>query len=191
MRLVSLPFLHLTLVCASYIVKIEWVQVFVHHKQGNLTLQHEFQDEEESWPLEFNSTFAEDMVAKHNEKRKLHGAQMLTWNKTVFEYAAEYASKYDCSGQLKHLGGSYGENLAIGYTLNGTIDAWYDEGKSYQYGTESTYNHFTALIWNSTCNVGCAYKYCNEVWHTYIICSYYPAGNVVGQSKENVLPTIN
>lgn len=138
----------------------------------------------------FNKTFAEIMKEDHNQKRSLHGAQKLTWNSTLFDFASAYAQKYDCTGKLKHLGGPYGENLAIGYSPTGAIDAWYDEGKTYQYGLESTYDHFTALVWNSSSQLGCAYKYCNEVWGSYIICSYYPPGNVVGKSSENVFPLI-
>lgn len=139
---------------------------------------------------ECNNTFALEILEVHNEKRALHGAQKLSWNDTVYEYAAQYASKYDCSGKLVHSGGSYGENLAIGYTVVGGANAWYDEGDTYVYGSESTYNHFTAMIWNSSYAVGCAYKYCNAVWGTYIICSYYPAGNVIGQCSKNVFPLL-
>ncbi|KAG2735925.1 hypothetical protein G9P44_000015 [Scheffersomyces stipitis] len=134
--------------------------------------------------------FASQMVELHNEKRQIHGATLLSWNNSAFEYAAAYADQYDCSGVLKHSGGSFGENLAIGYTTEGAVNAWYNEGATYVYGSESTYNHFTALIWNSTTSLGCAYKYCNKVWGTYIICSYYPAGNVVGYSSRNVFPPI-
>ncbi|CCE80141.1 Piso0_003241 [Millerozyma farinosa CBS 7064] len=139
-------------------------------------------------PYSFNETFAQEMLSEHNKKRALHRAQQLEWNSTVFDYAANYAQKYDCSGKLKHSGGPYGENLAVGYSPIAAVDAWYDEGKSYKYGTESTYDHFTALVWNSTSQLGCAYKNCNSEWGTYIVCSYYTAGNVVGESSKNVFP---
>lgn len=141
-------------------------------------------------PYVLNKTFAIQMTDNHNYKRSLHGAQMLHWNSTVFEYAANYALEYNCSGILQHSGGKYGENLAIGYTTNGSVDAWYAEGDDYPYGTESIYDHFTALVWNNSFSLGCAYKYCNSVWGTYIICSYYPAGNVIGESVQNVFPVI-
>lgn len=140
-------------------------------------------------PYELNKTFASIMLEQHNLKRSYHDAQPLSWNSSAFDYAYKYAADYDCSGVLTHSGGSvFGENLAIGYSPIGSINAWYDEGNSYAYGTESTYNHFTAMIWNSTYGVGCASKYCNSIWGTYIICSYYPPGNVIGYSTGNVFP---
>lgn len=136
-----------------------------------------------------NQTFAELMVFHHNSKRELHQSQPLAWNSTLFEFAASYASGYDCSGVLTHSGNAYyGENLAIGYSPVGAINAWYNEGNTYDYTNHGTFDHFTAMIWNHTNAIGCAARYCNEVWGSYIICSYYPPGNMVGQSLENVFP---
>lgn len=135
-----------------------------------------------------NATFAKLMVSEHNLKRKKHRAQPLGWNSTLFEFAASYASSYDCSGVLTHSGNAfYGENLAIGYSPVGAIDAWYKEGNTYDYSKHDTYNHFTAMVWNDTTAIGCQTRYCSQVWGSYIICSYYPPGNIVGQSLENVL----
>ncbi|CAH2352052.1 probable pathogenesis-related protein CaO19.2336 [[Candida] railenensis] len=135
-------------------------------------------------------SFDSIMLAAHNNFRSLHNAQQVAWNTTLYDYAYSYASKYDCSGDLVHSGGPYGENLAIGYTPNGSVNAWYDEGQSYNYKTQDTYDHFTQVIWNGTSQIGCAYKYCNEVWGKYIICSYYPPGNIIGESSENVFPLV-
>ncbi|ODV80991.1 PR-1-like protein [Suhomyces tanzawaensis NRRL Y-17324] len=133
-----------------------------------------------------SDTFKADILDLHNRYRLVHRAQHLHWNDTVEAYAESFASRYLCSGVLEHSGGPYGENLAIGYTTTGAVDAWYEEGAGYDYGSESTYNHFTAMIWNSSSSLGCATHYCNSVWGTYIVCSYYPAGNVVGYSSVNV-----
>lgn len=138
--------------------------------------------------LPFNKTFSEEILKLHNEKRSLHGAQMMSWNNTLFEYAAKFAINYDCSGILKHSGGPYGENLALGYTVEGAINAWYEEGDNYDYLTHNEYNHFTQMIWNSSNQLGCATKHCNSVWNDYIVCSYYEQGNVLGYSSNNVFP---
>lgn len=166
---------------AIYVAKIETVYVQEIPKPNKIIYSGKYL---------FNESFAIDILNQHNIKRKLHGTQSLSWNSTVFEYAAAYAQDYDCSGILTHSGGKYGENLAIGYSTDGSVNAWYDEGGTYKYGLENVYNHFTALIWNSTSQVGCAYKYCSQTWGTYIVCSYYPAGNVIGYSTENVFPPI-
>jgi len=90
---------------------------------------------------------------------------------------------------LTHTHGQYGENLACGYKDGpSAVKAWYDEGETYDYSTANEYNHFTQLVWKDTTKLGCAYKDCSaENWGLYIICSYDPAGNVIGKEKQNVL----
>ncbi|CCE86536.1 Piso0_005031 [Millerozyma farinosa CBS 7064] len=132
--------------------------------------------------------FAKSILEAHNDKRAKHSAKSLSWSKDLYDYASNYASKYSCSGSLKHSGGKYGENLAVGYkTGPDAVDAWYDEGKSYNYGSASSFDHFTQVIWKGTSQVGCAYKDCSsENWGKYIICSYNPAGNMVGMGSQNL-----
>ncbi|KAG7879809.1 hypothetical protein KL905_001303 [Ogataea polymorpha] len=134
-----------------------------------------------------DSDFQEAILKEHNDKRALHGVDALTWDDTLAQYAQNYADQYSCSGVLTHSGGKYGENLALGYSTTGTVDAWYNEGANYNYGSScSVYDHFTQVIWKSTTKVGCGYKYCNDYWGTYIVCSYDPAGNIVGECASNV-----
>lgn len=137
------------------------------------------------------SDFESQILNEHNVKRALHGVPNLSWDATLASYAQAYADKYDCSGTLTHSGGQYGENLALGYTITGSVDAWYSEGDNYNYGSAcSVYDHFTQVVWESTTKVGCGYKKCDDYWGTYIICSYDPAGNFVGQCDSNVLPLV-
>lgn len=132
--------------------------------------------------------FAKSILDAHNDKRAKHSAKNLSWSKDLYDYASDYASKYSCSGSLKHSGGKYGENLAVGYkTGPDAVNAWYDEGKSYNYASTSLFDHFTQVIWKGTSEVGCAYKDCSsENWGKYIICSYNPAGNMVGEGSQNL-----
>lgn len=137
------------------------------------------------------SDFQTEILNEHNAKRALHGVSDLTWDSTLEAYAQNYADDYDCSGTLTHSGGQYGENLAIGYTTTGAVDAWYSEGDDYTYGSGcSVYDHFTQVVWKSTTKVGCGYKKCGSYWGTYIICSYDPAGNYVGECDSNVTPLV-
>ncbi|RLV96262.1 hypothetical protein JA1_000429 [Spathaspora sp. JA1] len=137
--------------------------------------------------------FSQQILDAHNQKRALHGVSPLTWEQAAYDYAQAYADKYDCSGNLVHSGGPYGENLALGYNDGpSAVNAWYNEGTNYDYGSETDYDHFTAIIWKSTTKLGCAYKDCSaENWGKYIICSYDPAGNVLGEMSANVLPPVN
>lgn len=159
--------------------------VVTHSQPTSTTISYE-------GPYKFNQTFAILILLLHNIKRSIHGVHNLTWNSSLFEYASKMTQLYDCSGILSHLGGPDGENLALGYTVEGAIDAWYSEGKLYDYkhGGDGVYNHFTQLIWNSSTSLGCATSFCNNVWGNYIVCEYYPPGNVIGQSSRNVFPPL-
>lgn len=136
-----------------------------------------------------DQAFAKDILDAHNQKRAAHLAQPLTWSLDLYDYAQNYANLYDCSGTLTHSGGQYGENLAVGYsTGDSAVTAWYDEGNGFNYQSGDVLDHFTQVIWGSTTQLGCAYKDCSaENWGKYVICSYNPAGNVVGQVLKNVL----
>jgi pathogenesis-related protein 1 len=138
-----------------------------------------------------DSSFQSQILNEHNVKRALHGVSALSWDSTLEAYAQAYADKYDCSGTLTHSGGQYGENLALGYTVTGSVDAWYDEGANYDYGsTCSVLDHFTQVVWKSTTKVGCGQKQCGSYYGTYIICSYDPAGNYIGECSSEVLPPV-
>ncbi|CAB4256941.1 similar to Saccharomyces cerevisiae YJL079C PRY1 Protein of unknown function [Maudiozyma barnettii] len=136
------------------------------------------------------SDFASSMLSEHNKKRELHqNTPDLTWSETLASYAQNYADNYDCSGNLVHSGGQYGENLAVGYGTTGSVDAWYNEISNYDFsnpGFSSNTGHFTQLVWKGTSQVGCGVKSCGGVWGDYVICSYNPAGNVAGQYADNV-----
>lgn len=135
------------------------------------------------------------LLVAHNNRRGLHkDTPLLSWSKELETYAQNYADSFDCSGQLTHSGGPYGENLALGYGIEGAVKAWYDEIDQYDYnnqGFSELTGHFTQLIWKDTTEVGCAVKYCGETWGDYVVCSYNPAGNVIGEFNENVLPLIS
>lgn len=136
-----------------------------------------------------DQAFAKDILDAHNKKRTAHLAPALKWSLTLYSYAQDYANKYDCSGSLTHSGGKYGENLAVGYSSgDSAVTAWYDEGKGFNYNSGSVLDHFTQVVWKDTTQLGCAYKDCSaENWGKYVICSYDPAGNVVGEVLQNVL----
>jgi len=136
-----------------------------------------------------DKTFAKEILDAHNTDRAKHLAQPLSWDTDAYNYAKKNADNYDCSGVLTHTHGQFGENLACGYKDGpSAVQAWYEEGQTYDYSTANEYNHFTQMVWKDTTKVGCAYKDCSsENWGLYIICSYDPVGNVIGQNKANVL----
>lgn len=120
-----------------------------------------------------------------NTFRRQHNATALTWNTTLATTAAHLTEP--CN--FKHSGGPNGENIAAGYAnVTAAIDGWGNERAKENYGdgkfSEDT-GHFTQLVWKATRTVGCARKDCQELgW--FLVCEYWPPGNVEGQFKEQV-----
>ncbi|KAK6462337.1 CAP domain-containing protein, partial [Scheffersomyces coipomensis] len=137
-----------------------------------------------------NVTFAISILDAHNQYRAIHQVAPLSWEVSAYSYAQNDADNYDCSGVLTHTHGPFGENLAAGFPDGpSAVAAWYAEGSTYDYSTESTYNHFTQVVWKGSTKVGCAFKNCQaENWGLYVVCEYDPPGNVIGEEQANVLP---
>ncbi len=99
-------------------------------------------------------------------------------------------------------GGPYGENLAAGYA-NGTaaVEGWGNERSEYDFDAQEfskETGHFTQLVWKNTELLGCGRARCggggqnageDEVSGWYVVCEYYPPGNVQGAFAENVQDT--
>ncbi|KAK8004560.1 hypothetical protein PG989_004279 [Apiospora arundinis] len=117
------------------------------------------------------------------------------------EHLGERDGRKDRGGRcdFKHSGGPYGENLALGCSnATSCVAAWGDERREYDFGRgdfgEAT-GHFTQLVWKNTTSVGCGARLCGggsgendggsaRGW--YLVCEYWPRGNVIGQFKEEV-----
>lgn len=104
-------------------------------------------------------------------------------------------------------GGPYGENLAEGYTnITSAIDAWAIESSQYKYSPPTGFSektgHFTQLVWKATTDVGCGVADCSanlgesgKAFGWFLVCEYWPPGNVVGDHneyfKENVQSVVS
>ncbi|KAF1996108.1 PR-1-like protein [Amniculicola lignicola CBS 123094] len=126
-----------------------------------------------------------------NQYRRQHNASDVVWNGTLAKIASEWSE--DCV--FEHSGGPTGENLAAGYpNTSASIIAWGHERVDYdfkkgEFGHDT--GHFTQLVWKSTTSIGCGRTYCNNkdkkgAYGWYLVCEYWPHGNVIGQFKENV-----
>uniref|UniRef100_A0A060T9D9 ARAD1D14652p n=1 Tax=Blastobotrys adeninivorans TaxID=409370 RepID=A0A060T9D9_BLAAD len=134
------------------------------------------------------SSFAKECLDEHNKDRAEHSADPLSWNQTLADYAQNYLKSSNC--KFAHSGGPYGENIAMGYaTTTDAIQDWYNEYKNYDYSgggfSEST-GHFTQMVWKGTTQLGCAQIKCDK--GDYLVCEYYPWGNVQGSYQMNVSP---
>lgn len=89
--------------------------------------------------------------------------------------------------------GPNGENLAEGFTnITPAVDAWGNERAHYNFHkprfSEVT-GHFTQLVWKRTTSVGCGRVNCNgknDVEGWFLVCEYWPPGNVGGEYAEEV-----
>lgn len=146
-------------------------------------------------------TFRESVLNSTNFFRYEHSAGYIYWNETLASYAQSYSE--ECIWEHSH--GPYGENLARGYPdTTSAVDAWGNERALYNFSstdptgfTEDT-GHFTQLVWESTQATGCGWTDCNGkngLDGVYVVCEYWPAGNVVGEDNiffiDNVAPERN
>ncbi|KAK4224838.1 CAP domain-containing protein, partial [Podospora fimiseda] len=140
----------------------------------------EFTDPEQFQSMVLNST---------NTYRVQHGAQPVVFNSTL----AAFADDVTKACKMEHSGGPFGENLAIGCRdLDGCIELWGNERDLYDFDAglfSKDTGHFSQLVWKSTTDVGCAARFCADngsrgSW--YLVCEYWPRGNVKGQFVEMV-----
>jgi pathogenesis-related protein 1 len=87
---------------------------------------------------------------------------------------------------LSHSGRNkkYGENLYLG-VQGGAVDAWAMEREHYNARDGSCQpgkvcGHWTAIAWRDTKEIGCGTARCGD-GRVVAVCSFWPAGNVVGQ----------
>ncbi|KAL6763272.1 CAP domain-containing protein [Haematococcus lacustris] len=139
------------------------------------------------------------VLNRHNYWRAQHGVVPLVWNNRLAQYAQDWAD--NCF--FEHSQGSYGENLAIGPTLE-MIDVMYEEICEYDYErprfSEAT-GHFTQIVWAATRYLGCAIGSCSagvtdaagQQYNVdnYLVCEYWPPGNVFGAFPRNVPPLLS
>ncbi|KAK3126304.1 hypothetical protein QOZ80_7AG0554610 [Eleusine coracana subsp. coracana] len=133
----------------------------------------------------------QDFVILHNTARADVGVGPVTWDNTVAAYAQSYAAQRQGDCSLVHSGGPYGENLfggsGSGWSAADAVGLWVAEKQYYNYGSNScaqgkVCGHYTQVVWRNSTTIGCARVICNNNGGTFIICSYNPRGNIIGQS---------
>uniref|UniRef100_A0A0K8R8B0 Putative antigen 5 protein n=1 Tax=Ixodes ricinus TaxID=34613 RepID=A0A0K8R8B0_IXORI len=138
----------------------------------------------------------------HNRYRAKHGVKKLRSNSTLYVLALRWAgrlAKLDDVNNVTHQQGLHiGENIywRTGdrklYTnvAQNAVDAWYNESLNYDYnsgGYSEVTAHFTQLVWESTTDLGCAYRI-SVKGTIFVVCDYFPQGNIEGQYTTNVHP---
>jgi len=127
----------------------------------------------------------------HNSIRARHNAAPLTWSVSLATQAAWWADLclFEQSNGIL-LDHPYGESIvgATGdYSIRDAVGTLSATREKYDPRTE--FSQFTQIIWQSTTELGCAISKCDNIIDrpvTLYVCLYDPAGNVVGQLRQNV-----
>jgi len=137
---------------------------------------------------------AQALLTAHNARRASHCAPPLRWSDAIARVAQRWADELVARGcAFDHSRGAYGENLAAGSASimgpEAAVTMWYDEIARYDFGRPRfamDTGHVTQVLWKATTELGCGSNECNgmRIW----VCNYAPAGNVMGEFAENVLP---
>jgi len=168
--------------------------------------QSEAAKDQESAPrvLQTTNVLSEEMqqvLAKHNEYRCMHGVPLLTWDVEIAANAQEWADR----GIVEHSPWSFrnvngvqcGENLywASWSTGESATIAWYSEIEHTDpYGVVTGHDpntgHYTQVVWKDTTKLGCGLAWAEKFGRQgqFWLCQYGPLGNIGDQYVANVLP---
>ncbi len=134
-----------------------------------------------------------DALNAHNKIRaEVFSGHQLVWSDELADSAQEYANELAQSGEFRHSGWGYGENLyasSWSSTLSDAVWSWYKEKDYYDYATNSCADgkqcgHYTQIVWQDTTEVGCGkavYQTGNYKGWTVTVCQYNPPGNYIGE----------
>ncbi|KAL5706037.1 hypothetical protein ACHQM5_024252 [Ranunculus cassubicifolius] len=130
---------------------------------------------------------AQAFLDAHNAARAQVGVGGMTWDSNVAGYAQNYANQMSDTCKMVHSGGRYGENLAWGspdLSATDAVNMWVGERQFYNYNSNSCSGgeclHYTQVVWRNSVRLGCARVGCNS-GGTFVICSYDPPGNYIGE----------
>ena len=148
-------------------------------------------------------TVAARLLAAHNAERVRRGVKPLVWSAKLADHARTWAQTLAVSDMFEHApvgaDGGEGENLWTGtkgdFTPEEMIGFFIDESKQFKSGAFPDVSttgrwedvgHYTQLVWKDTREVGCAVV--RNTQRDFLVCRYWPAGNVVGQPGYSYAP---
>lgn len=150
-----------------------------------------------------SETVAQRLLAAQNAERTRLKLPPFTWSTKLADHARKWAQTLATSDMFEHApvgaDGGEGENLWFGtkgdYAPEEMIGFFVDEGKQFKRGTFPDISttgrwqdvgHYSQLVWKDTREVGCAIA--SNARRDFLVCRYWPAGNVVGQPAYGYLP---
>ena len=140
--------------------------------------------------------FCEEALKQHNKLREIHHANNLKINDNLQNYAQKFAEEIANKSEEYHSqcllnGNVIGENIYIDdsfITGEKMTNEFYNEYKNYDFNKaecEIKALRFTQLIWKNSKEVGFGIAK-SKSGKYYSVANYYPAGNSLGEYKENV-----
>ncbi|ESO85877.1 hypothetical protein LOTGIDRAFT_130175 [Lottia gigantea] len=151
------------------------------------------------------SEFTDSSLKQHNKVRAKHGVAPLKLSKDLCAHAQKWAEHLASSDSFQHsqctLGGErVGENIACKWSSGGgdyssqeVLDQWYSEISKHDYNSERSLGtgksncHFTQVVWKGSKELGIG-KAKAAGGKIIVVANYRPAGNMIGQFRQNVFP---
>ncbi|EDS26995.1 catrin [Culex quinquefasciatus] len=149
--------------------------------------------------------FIFECMCWHNEYRMRHGAPALSISAELCEMANQWANHLANTNELYYqIGSNYGQNIfccpanSLLTDLSGQEVAtyWYSTNRRYDYfkephllHTNVNTGHFSQMVWRASRYFGVS-KSISKTGKLFVVSYYYPAGNVMGEFRQNVLPPI-
>ncbi|CAE7521459.1 GLIPR2 [Symbiodinium sp. KB8] len=143
------------------------------------------------------SDWKKEVLAAHNAFRAEHGAPALSWSDECYLLAKKQANacqERSCviHGSVEGPSGRQGQNIFwcgfAGKSAEEMTTTWYDEINQPGYDWKAEFSpgtgHFTQVVWKGTKQVGMAVSEDGR----FCVANYFPAGNMMGAFRENVLP---
>jgi len=137
------------------------------------------------------SKFREQTLDRINMYRGQHGADDLSLDPKLNDFAQNHAEELISSGEFTDSNGPYGENGFEGFgdiDGNTAVDVWQSQEKKYNFDNpnpSSENTHFTANVWKGSKKLGVG-KATDTDGRTIVVANFDPAGNKEGKYKQNV-----
>lgn len=138
--------------------------------------------------------FQAEILAAHNAERRAVGVGDLTWSDALAAEAQSWANNLAQTGVMTHASQrAHGENLYMNAagkrTVRQMVAGWLAERANYipgaahpavsRTGNWADVGHYTAMVWASTTEVGCAVG--RGQVYDFLVCRYNPPGNMRGR----------
>ncbi len=144
------------------------------------------------------NTFVTEILDVHNKYRAEVGSKPLKWSTSLAAGSKQWADHLASINHLVHSpkprSPNYGENLhsnTAGWkNYTQMMDGWYAEKQYFKDGVypdvttdiTKTVGHYTQMVASNTTEVGCGLNTSNTYNNDFLVCRYYPQGNVQGKS---------